>query len=149
MDDQSIDGGSAPSAEPKASVRALAARRERDIFVSFAQMLAGSVFLGTDAALRKINPDSSLLAKRVEAEQPLSDGKPALDTIGDEHRSIAVVVSAMRDIANVRVARPADRADQVGVDLQSRLKQRNTPQQQGFAFAVFPVASLTLINSLG
>jgi nucleotide-binding universal stress UspA family protein/hemerythrin-like domain-containing protein len=41
-----------------------------------------------------------LLVTRVEAEQPLSDRDRALDIIGDEHRSIAVVASAMRDIAN-------------------------------------------------
>jgi nucleotide-binding universal stress UspA family protein/hemerythrin-like domain-containing protein len=42
----------------------------------------------------------ALLVTRVEAERPLSDRERALDIIGDEHRSIAVVVSAMRDIAN-------------------------------------------------
>ena len=42
----------------------------------------------------------ALLVTRVEAERPLSDRERALSIIGDEHRSIAVVVSAMRDIAN-------------------------------------------------
>ncbi len=42
----------------------------------------------------------ALLVTRVESERPLSDRERALDIIGDEHRSIAVVVSAMRDIAN-------------------------------------------------
>jgi hemerythrin-like domain-containing protein/nucleotide-binding universal stress UspA family protein len=42
----------------------------------------------------------ALLVMRVESERPLSDRERALDIIGDEHRSIAVVVSAMRDIAN-------------------------------------------------
>ena len=42
----------------------------------------------------------ALLVTRVEAERPLSDRERALDIICDEHRSIAVVVSAMRDIAN-------------------------------------------------
>src|SRR5262249_17998480 len=40
-----------------------------------------------------------LLVTRVEAERPISDRDRALDIIGDEHRSIAVVVCAMRDIA--------------------------------------------------
>jgi len=42
----------------------------------------------------------ALLVTRVEAERPLSDCERALNIICDEHRSIAVVVSAMRDIAN-------------------------------------------------
>jgi nucleotide-binding universal stress UspA family protein/hemerythrin-like domain-containing protein len=42
----------------------------------------------------------ALLVTRVEAERPLSDRERALGTIGDEHRSIAVVVSAMRDVAS-------------------------------------------------
>jgi hemerythrin-like domain-containing protein len=42
----------------------------------------------------------ALLVTRVEAERPLSHRERALDVIGDEHRSIAVVVGAMRDIAN-------------------------------------------------
>jgi hemerythrin-like domain-containing protein/nucleotide-binding universal stress UspA family protein len=42
----------------------------------------------------------ALLVTRVEAERPLSDRERALNIISDEHRSIAVVVGAMRDIAN-------------------------------------------------
>jgi nucleotide-binding universal stress UspA family protein/hemerythrin-like domain-containing protein len=42
----------------------------------------------------------ALLVTRVESERPLSDRERALNIIGDEHRSIAVVASAMRDIAN-------------------------------------------------
>lgn len=52
----------------------------------------------TEAVLR--HAPVALLVTRVEAERPLSDRERAVGTIGDEHRSIAVVVSAMRDIAN-------------------------------------------------
>jgi nucleotide-binding universal stress UspA family protein/hemerythrin-like domain-containing protein len=41
----------------------------------------------------------ALLVTRVESERPLSHRERALDIIRDEHRSIAVVVGAMRDIA--------------------------------------------------
>ena len=41
----------------------------------------------------------ALLVTRVEAERPLSARERALDIISDEHRSIAVVMGAMRDIA--------------------------------------------------
>jgi len=41
----------------------------------------------------------ALLVTRVESERPLSSRERALNIIGDEHRSIAVVAGAMRDIA--------------------------------------------------
>jgi hemerythrin-like domain-containing protein/nucleotide-binding universal stress UspA family protein len=51
----------------------------------------------------------ALLVTRVEAERPLSDRERALNIINDEHRSIAVVVGAMRDISNdLSASRHAD-----------------------------------------
>ena len=54
----------------------------------------------------------ALLVTRVEAERPLSDRERALNIIGDEHRSIAVVASAMRDIANDLTTSLHQEADQ-------------------------------------
>jgi hemerythrin-like domain-containing protein/nucleotide-binding universal stress UspA family protein len=54
-----------------------------------------------------------LLVTRVEQKQPLGDRDRALDIIKDEHRSIAVVVSAMRDIANGLTTSPDTDTDRV------------------------------------
>jgi nucleotide-binding universal stress UspA family protein/hemerythrin-like domain-containing protein len=71
---------------------------------AWSQWLRDSV---TERVLR--HPPVALLVTRVEAERPLSGRERAVGTIGDEHRSIAVVVSAMRDIANdVAAGRSAD-----------------------------------------
>jgi nucleotide-binding universal stress UspA family protein/hemerythrin-like domain-containing protein len=53
----------------------------------------------------------AVLVTRVEAERPLTDRERALNIISDEHRSIAVVVSAMRDIANDLTGSGHDGAD--------------------------------------
>jgi nucleotide-binding universal stress UspA family protein/hemerythrin-like domain-containing protein len=66
---------------------------------AWSQLLRDSM---TERVLR--HAPVALLVTRVEAERPLSDRERALGTIGDEHRSIAVVVSAMRDIANETAA---------------------------------------------
>jgi hemerythrin-like domain-containing protein/nucleotide-binding universal stress UspA family protein len=57
----------------------------------------------------------ALLVTRVEAERPLSDRERALNIIGDEHRSIAVVASAMRDIANDLSTSKNDHADRISL----------------------------------
>jgi nucleotide-binding universal stress UspA family protein/hemerythrin-like domain-containing protein len=57
----------------------------------------------------------ALLVTRVEAQQPLSDRERALDIIRDEHRSIAVVVSALRDLAKELGDTPPGPADVISI----------------------------------
>jgi nucleotide-binding universal stress UspA family protein/hemerythrin-like domain-containing protein len=58
----------------------------------------------------------ALLVTRVEAEHPLTDRERALGMLGDDHRSIAVVVGAMRDLAHdLPVSAPSD-ADKLSLE---------------------------------
>lgn len=111
------DGISVPSDHPAEAIVHAAIERRCDLIVMASRGARGVAAWLQRSQTRQVLKQSpvALLVTRVEANEPLSASERALGVIQDEHRSMAVVMRAMRQLARLAESGTLTEVDLIGL----------------------------------